>query len=29
MTARLIKLRQLAQDHPREGLWKSYYRLRN
>lgn len=24
-----IKLRQLVQDHPREGFWKSYYRLHN
>ena len=23
------KLNRLAQDHPREGFWKSYYRLRN
>lgn len=22
-------MRQLAHDHPREGFWKSYYRLRN
>jgi putative transposase len=23
------KLDQLAHEHPREGFWKSYYRLRN